>query len=258
MLALRLLGLILRGSGLMLALAAAASPAHAVRCQAQVFESKRYTVCELNLRHEALSLYLRDEQAQTFRHFDNLAQWLARRRLRLTWALNAGMYHPDMTPVGWFVSNAMGPVETVTPLNTEPGRGNFFLQPNGVFMISQQRAWVMSTSEAQAWPNKVSLATQSGPLLVRRGQLHPALTPNSPSRLIRNGVGVSAPDRVWFAISDEPVNFHEFAKLFRDALRCPDALYLDGNVSSLYAPPLRRHDKHAVLGPILAVTEPAK
>ena len=34
------------------------------------------------------------------------------------------------------------------------------------------------------------------------------------------------------------VNFHDFGRLFRDRLGVPNALYLDGKVSRLHAPPL--------------------
>ncbi len=248
----------LPGAILALALLAAALPARAMRCAAQVFEDKHFTVCEWDRpRAEPLEVYLRDEQGRTFQSFEALAQWLGARGQRLRWAMNGGMYHPDMSPVGWLVSGALGRVETVAPLNTDAGTGNFFLLPNGVFLLSKTRAFVLSTAEARAWTQPVVLATQSGPLLVHHGELHPALLPASTSRLVRNGVGVTAGGTVRFAISDEPVNFHEFARLFRDALQCPDALYLDGNISSLYAPQLQRHDKHAVLGPILAVVERA-
>ena len=37
-------------------------------------------------------------------------------------------------------------------------------------------------------------------------------------------------------LAEDAVNFHEFATLFRDGLHCPDALYLDGGISSLAVP----------------------
>ena len=87
------------------------------------------------------------------------------------------------------------------------------------------------------------------------GKLHPAFKANSESRLLRNGVGVPSPDIALFVISEAPVNFHELAVLFRDKLHCPDALFLDGTVSSLYAPALKRCDFRAELGPVFGVTE---
>ena len=87
------------------------------------------------------------------------------------------------------------------------------------------------------------------------GQIHPGFNANSISRLIRNGVGVKTSGEVVFALTEDPMNFHEFATLFRDVLNCPDALYLDGVISSLYAPSLKRNDKKADLGPIIGVVQ---
>lgn len=101
----------------------------------------------------------------------------------------------------------------------------------------------------------MALATQSGPLLVHRGKVHPVFNPNSESRLFRKGVGVPSPDVALFAISDGPGNFYELATFFRDALRCPDALLLDGSVSRLYAPALKRSDLRIDLGPMIGIAE---
>ena len=99
---------------------------------------------------------------------------------------------------------------------------------------------------------------QSGPLLVLDGKVHAAFQKSSESRLFRNGVSVRAPDRVVFAISEQPVTFHEFALLFRDELQCRDALFLDGTISSLFSERLRRNDRKMDLGPIIATTTEAR
>jgi uncharacterized protein YigE (DUF2233 family) len=100
-------------------------------------------------------------------------------------------------------------------------------------------------------------ATQSGPMLVIDGELHPRFLPDSTSRYIRNGVGTSADGtRAVFAISSVPVTFHEFGELFRDGLKLPNALYFDGNISRLYAPDLERNDAGFRLGPIVGTVVP--
>lgn len=171
-------------------------------------------------------------------------------RRRLIWAMNAGMYHPDRSPVGLLVSRS----NERSRLNIERGKGNFFLMPNGVFEVTQFGPGVQTTS---AWRDdlygETREATQSGPMLVVAGRLHPAFENDSPSRLIRNGVGV-ADETVVMAISTTRVNFYEFASFMRD-LGCSDALYLDGNVSSVFAPGLERRDPGLGLGPVLVVTE---
>jgi uncharacterized protein YigE (DUF2233 family) len=61
-----------------------------------------------------------------------------------------------------------------------------------------------------------------------------------------------------FVMSEQPVTFHEFAAYFRDQLKCQDALYLDGSISSLYSHSLGRNDQRGQLGPILGVVRKQK
>lgn len=211
----------------------------------------RYTVVKVDLRTEKLELFLNDEAGVAFKRFDRLDAWLKAQHRQLGFAMNAGMYHADFSPVGLLVRDGREEV----PLNLDSGTGNFFLKPNGVFFVSDAGPRVVESSEYPALAKGVRLATQSGPLLLRHGVLHPALIPKSDSRKIRNGVGVSGHTAV-FVISETPVNFYEFARYFRDVLHCRDALYLDGTVSALHSPALHRSDFVRELGPILAVVSP--
>jgi uncharacterized protein YigE (DUF2233 family) len=150
---------------------------------------------------------------------------------------NAGIFEPGRIPSGLFVA---GGVEQV-PLNRADGEGNFFMKPNGVFLIrADGTAAVVRADEYKA--EGVREATQSGPLLLRRRELHSAFKKDSKNALVRSGVGVVSAKKVVFAISKDPVTFHAFARLFRDTLGCADALYLDGIISGLYAPELGRKD----------------
>lgn len=173
----------------------------------------------------------------------------------LIWAMNAGMYQPDRSPVGVYVQD----YETRQPLNTQRGEGNFFLQPNGVFAFTKQRIPIVVRTEDFGYlvreVGQPRLATQSGPLLVEEGKLARKFDPGSDSRFVRNGVGVNEDMSTVFVISTKPVTFYEFATAFVD-LGCTDALYLDGSVSSLFAPKLGRRDSGRGLGPILYVTVP--
>jgi uncharacterized protein YigE (DUF2233 family) len=212
---------------------------------------KPLTICRVNLRKEKLRLFLNDEKGQPIKRFERLQSLLKSRGKNLLFAMNAGMYHRDYTPVGLFVSDG----QQLWPLNTQNGEGNFFLKPNGVFAITESGARVMETSEFAKIQERVLLATQSGPMLVHRGKLHPAFKQNSDSRLLRNGVCAPSPDEVIFVNSEDPVNFHEFASFFRDKLGCREALFLDGTVNSLHATELNRSDFRIDLGPIIGVVE---
>jgi len=210
---------------------------------------KRITVCRVNVRTERLQLFLRDPAGQPLKSFEAVDRDLQTRGQKLAFAMNAGMYQHDSSPVGLFVADG----KQMAPLNTTNGYGNFYLKPNGVFLISDAGARIVESSEYPSASERVILATQSGPLLVRNGKLHPAFNANSESRLTRNGVGVPSPDVAVFAISEAPVNFHEFATLFRDVLKCPDALFFDGIICSLHSTQLKRSDKKTDLGPIIGI-----
>jgi len=216
----------------------------------EVLTGPRFTTIRVDVRSAHLELFLRDEAGQTFNRFDRLKTWLAGKNKRLLFAMNAGMFKPDFSPVGLLVRYG----QPVSPLNLSDGAGNFFLKPNGVFFISESGPRIVDSTEYAALAQGVRFATQSGPLLVRDSKLHPAIDAGSTSRLIRNGVGISG-DSVVFVISEQPVSFYDLAVYFRDELHCPDALYLDGVVSSLYSIELRRNDSKVDLGPIVAVVE---
>jgi prepilin-type processing-associated H-X9-DG protein len=94
-------------------------------------------------------------------------------------------------------------------------------------------------------------ASQSGPMLVVDGKMHPRFSKSGTSRKVRNGVGIDASGNAIFAISEAPVTFYEFAKLFRDGFKCRNALFFDGSVSSLYASELGRNDALMPLGPMV-------
>jgi uncharacterized protein YigE (DUF2233 family) len=213
-----------------------------------VATSARFTTVRVDLQTNRLELFLRDEKGRPFKRFDHLAVWLSGRNQHLDFAMNAGMYKTDFSPVGLLVEDG----REISRLNVADGTGNFFLKPNGVFYVSATGPRIVETTEYPALANGVRLATQSGPLLVRNGVINPAFDAVSTSRLIRNGVGISK-DAILFVISEQPINFYEFAVFFRDELQCQDALYLDGVVSSLYSVNLKRNDARADLGPIIGV-----
>ena len=224
----------------------AGNPAGAA-CRNMTFEDASYTVCEAAAKDD-LRLFLNGPDG-AFGGFSAIDAELAKRSEKLGFAMNAGMFHPDLSPVGLYVENR----EQLSPIITSDGPGNFGLLPNGVFCIGQRFSVIESRRFARKKPS-CRYATQSGPLLVIGGDLHPAFRPTSDSLNIRNGVGVSGDgSTVWFAISNSAVNFDSFARFFRDALGSSDALYLDGSVSRLYAPDLGRSGTGFEIGPMVGL-----
>ncbi|MEY9163203.1 uncharacterized protein YigE (DUF2233 family) [Sinorhizobium fredii] len=196
-----------------------------------------------------IRLYNKDQAGAPFRSFKALSLEMRQRGEYIVFAMNGGMYHEDLSPVGLHVEEGVEQAQ----LNTNPGWGNFHLLPNGVFYVDDGKAGVMAAEAYRDAGIKARFATQSGPMLVIDGALHPRFLPDSDSLKTRNGVGVTKSGEVVFAVSKRPVRFHDFATLFRDPLGCPNALFLDGTISSLYAPEINRHDRLFPLGPIIAV-----
>jgi uncharacterized protein YigE (DUF2233 family) len=240
-------------SGLAAALLALLPVQAAAACAPVEHEGRGYTVCDVRAGDD-LRLFLNDTDGRPFGTFARIEAALAAEGRRLDFAMNAGMYHPDRRPVGLYRE----PGGEAAGLVTSAGPGNFGMLPNGVFCIGENRFAVIESRRFAAEAPQCRYATQSGPMLVIDGALHPRFLPDSTSRHIRNGVGV-APDgaRAFFAISDRPVTFHEFARLFRDVLGTPDALYLDGSVSRLHAPALGRSDPGFPMGPVVGLVVPA-
>jgi uncharacterized protein YigE (DUF2233 family) len=227
------------------ALFAMALPAVAqATCRDMTFEDVPYTVCEA-VPGADLRLFL-DGPDGNLGSFGAVNEQLATQGETLTFAMNAGMYHADRAPVGLYIENG---VER-SPIITSDGPGNFGLLPNGVFCIGDAFAVVEARTFAARQP-ECRYATQSGPMLVIAGALHPRFLPDSDSYNIRNGVGVTPGGTALFAVSGGRVNFHSFARFFRDVLGTPDALFLDGSISRLYAPDLNRNDQGFPMGPII-------
>ncbi|SFR56446.1 Uncharacterized protein YigE, DUF2233 family [Yoonia tamlensis] len=227
-----------------------AVPAGAVTCADVEHAGNSYTTCEVDVTAEDLRLFLRDDNGAILGSFAAVDDFVADKTL--VFAMNAGMYHDDRAPVGHYVENGIAEMRVVP----NAGPGNFGLLPNGVFCINDGSAQVYETLRFLELSPSCRDATQSGPMLVIAGALHPRFLIDSTSRYIRNGVGTSADGaRAIFAISNNAVTFHEFGSFFRDVLKTPNALYFDGKISRLYATDLRRSDFGFQLGPIVGVVE---
>ncbi|WP_299816729.1 phosphodiester glycosidase family protein [uncultured Jannaschia sp.] len=218
-------------------------------CESVTHRDRAFTICTVDLARQAISLHLLGPDGAPLGEFAALERAMDR---PVTLAMNGGMYHPDRSPVGLYVEDG----QQATDLVTRAGPGNFGMLPNGVFCIRDDRADVIETGAFAADPPACRHATQSGPMLVIDGALHPRFLPRSPSAKRRNGVGASEDGReVHFVASDGLVTFHEMATLFRDVLGVRNALYLDGSISRLHVPAEGRSDSGRAMGPILAVTE---
>ncbi len=230
-----------------------AAAAQAVDCREARFDGTRYSLCQVDMQQDDLRLFLNDPNGRPFGHFQSLQAHLAQQGLALEFAMNGGMYHADRSPVGMYVEDGA----QIMRLVPNAGPGNFGLLPNGVLCIGAQTVQVIESLRFRDAAPDCRFASQSGPMLVIDGALHPAFLQDGTSRLIRNGVGTSADGRLaTFVMAENPVNFFEFATFFRQGLGLEQALFIDGNVSRLFAPSLGRADFGRPMGPIVGVVRP--
>lgn len=173
----------------------------------------------------------------------------------VVFAVNGGMFDEEGQPIGYYVEDS----DRLVELNRAQGGGNFHLMPNGVFYGSDGK-WSVRTADDfySNVADRPKFGTQSGPMLVIGGELHPEITQDGPSRHIRNGVGVDTEGRAHFVMSRAPLSFGKLARYYRDELKVQNALYLDGNVSALWDPAAGRMDGLAPLGPLIVVKKRAR
>jgi len=227
-------------------------PAPASACRTVRFEDTPFTVCDADPARHSILLTSRDASGVPMRDFTALPARLGKDAPRIAFAMNAGMYGVTGEPIGLYIENGKRQVA----LNRRTGRGNFYTPPpNGVF-FGDAKGWHIATTAAFAARTAPlpDFATQSGPMLVVNGAINPGFDANGVSLNIRNGVGIAANRHALFAISDVPVSFGRFARLFRK-LGCTDALYFDGSISRLWDPVARRMDAGAKIGPIVVVLQ---
>lgn len=231
------------------------SPVVALDCTNNIFSGASYTTCTVAVEQDRVELFLHDDSGQPFGQFVNLVEKQSERGLDVLFAMNAGMFHSDLRPVGHYVENYIEKKRVIA----NPGPGNFGMLPNGIFCINDQSYRIYETHDYIAKRPNCKFATQSGPLILNDGALHPRIKKGSTSQFIRNGVGVSQDGATaHFVISNQRVNFHQFTLFFRDELDVPDALYFDGNISRLYAPELGRSGVGWSVGPMVAALTATK
>ena len=209
-----------------------------------------YSVCSVkaealtNSRYSLQLFWKQADNKETLLTFDKLLSSLPASQT-LTFAMNAGMYNERFAPIGYTVIDG----KEIRALNLNEGGGNFHLLPNGVMwwdkagkvQITESNALQQQLEQGVAEP---WFATQSGPMLVIDGNIHPQFNPNSTSLKFRNGAGLCTDSSIQFVNSDQPITFYQFAQLFKDDLHCPNALFLDGGIASaVYAPSINQHDE---------------
>ncbi len=203
-----------------------------------------------NPKQQEIKLYYKNDTNINFSSIQNLKSWLEKKNQKLIFAMNGGMYKADHSPQGLYIENNI----LLSPIDTSGGNGNFYLRPNGIFYITENNEAIICNTTNFPGVKNIKYATQSGPMLVIDGQIHPAFQSSSTNLNVRNGVGILPGGKVVFAMSVKPVNFYDFAMYFK-TLGCKNALYLDGLVSRTFLPAQNWIQTDGDFGVMIGITD---
>lgn len=217
---------------------------------AKVYADDQFVVYKADLKKQDLKLYWKNDKGENFGSIQNLKLWLEKYKLTLKFAMNGGMYKKDNSPQGLYIEKQ----KVLVALDTLKAAGNFYLKPNGVFYLTTKKVAAICKTEDFRNNNTIAYATQSGPMLIIDGKIHPDFNKGSSNLNIRNGVGILPDGKVVFVLSKKEINFYDFANYFK-SLGCKNALYLDGFVSRAYAPSENWIQTDGNFGALFAVTE---
>lgn len=224
-------------------------------CAPVTFEESRFTHCVADPERHRIRMALADEFGTIYRSLPAYAAGRPADDAPVAFVVNGGMFDDAGKPIGYYVEQG----DRQQSLSRSDGPGNFHMKPNGVFYGQNSGGWSVLGSDDfyHGVTDRPDFGTQSGPMLVVDGNLHPEISEDGESRKIRNGVGVDEDGRAHFLISEEAVSFGKIARYFRDELNAPNALFLDGTVSQLWDPSTARLSLGANIGPLIVVENKA-
>ena len=182
-----------------------------------------------------VSLHWRDNEGKAYRSLGNLRSALRMAHRRVLMLMNAGIYSKDMTPAGLWIEHG----DILSPLNRQQGKGNFHIQPNGVFWLKNGHAYINTTDAYANMAPKPDYAVQSGPMLLIDGKINSRFIKGLSSPYSRNAVCTTKDDKLLFILTeqrkDEWPSFYRLASALQ-TIGCHQALYLDGSISNWYVP----------------------
>jgi uncharacterized protein YigE (DUF2233 family) len=220
------------------------------------FNDPEFDILIVNTTKQEIKMHWRDQHNAPFKTLAAVKKYLEAKHEKVEMLTNGGMYLENNIPVGLFIaeSKELRPIDTA-----RDKKGNFYLQPNGVFFLDNSgRGHILQTHEFldsdRLKKNNITYATQSGPMLITNGMINSAFDPNSKNLNLRSGVGILPDGNVVFAISkSNQTNFFTFASAFK-RLGCKNALFLDGAISRMYLKDTRPDDLGGDFGAIISVT----
>src|SRR5690606_20429964 len=130
-------------------LAALVAPAQAQQCAETRFENAGYVTCTIDPAASDLRLFWKNAAGEPYRSFSNVASAVRDEGRELVFAMNAGMYRSDFSPLGLYVENGqqLRPADTAGVDRPPAQVPNFYKKPNGVFFLGEAGAGILKTDE---------------------------------------------------------------------------------------------------------------
>ncbi|MBP2616873.1 phosphodiester glycosidase family protein [Chryseobacterium jejuense] len=221
-----------------------------ISCKEKIQHENNFVMYQVNPKKQTVKLYWKNSKNEILKSIHNLKNETESKNEKLVFAMNGGMFEADNTPKGLYIEN----FQTLKSIDTLQGSGNFYLQPNGIFYITQNHQPGIIETKKFRQNKSVQYATQSGPMLLTEGKINPIFQKDSKNLNIRNGVGILENGEIIFAMSKKEVNFYSLALLFKE-MGCKNALYLDGYVSRAYLPEKNWIQTDGDFGVVIGITE---
>ena len=98
-------------------------------------DENRFIIYESNPANKKLKFYWKDSNGKIYGSIQKLKNSLNLKGTELIFAVNGGMYNKDKTPQGLFIEDHS--IKKQKENRTE-GYGNFYLQPNGIFYLTEE------------------------------------------------------------------------------------------------------------------------
>ena len=198
-----------------------------------VYQGVHYAIFTAPADH--VRLMWKGANGENYRTLRGAAKTLEAEGKTVAMMMNAGIFSKNATPAGLWIENGA----VLHELNVMHGKGNFHIEPNGVFYLDGKRAAILTTNEWRTCHPRADYALQSGPMLVIDGKINRHFIKHLSSPYKRNAVCTTRAGKLYFIITTgyrkEWPNFYRLAEALQ-SFGCHQALYLDGSLSHYYLP----------------------
>lgn len=124
--------------------------------------------------------WLDEETGKPIRKFSRVQEIVKGKGRRTVLLMNGGLFEQGGIPCGLHIQEG----KKLRPLNLADGEGNFYMKPNGVFLVTKDgKAMILESGEYARSKISPDIALQSGPMLLRGGMINSKFAKVSANRM---------------------------------------------------------------------------